>query len=264
MSPNARRAIAGLVGLVSVALMATTALAVSAWRSSSEPVELAPVLAVQAPPVVPVAVAPAVVVPAVPPRRLSAAPVPDADPLQGWAVQIWQRTGIPVPALRAYGRAELRLADEQPRCRVGWVTLAGIGEVESQHGQYQRRTVDDTGRPSRPIVGIALDGDGVARIGDTDGGVLDGDTALDRAVGPMQVLPSTWRRWAADGDGDGLRDPQDLDDASLAAARYLCAAGTVRTDAGWRAAVLSYNASDVYLGEVSAWAGAYARASVAS
>ncbi len=44
----------------------------------------------------------------------------------------------------------------------------------------------------------------------------------DRAVGPMQFLPGTWGRWGSDGDRDGVSDPQDVDDAALAAARYLC------------------------------------------
>ncbi|MBC7640615.1 MAG: murein transglycosylase [Rhodoferax sp.] len=208
--------------------------------------------------------------PAVPPPPVAApsAPVvlreasPRPDPLQGWAVQQAGLTGIPVPALRAYGRTELRLAVERPGCRLGWTTLAGIGEVESDHGRYAGRVVREDGRPDRPVVGVALDGVGVARVGDTDGGVLDGDARLDRAVGPMQLLPATWRRWRADGDGDGVRDPQDVDDAALAAGRYLCATGPMGSDAGWRAAVLAYNDSSAYLSEVAAWAGAYSRASL--
>ena len=196
---------------------------------------------------------------------VSVAPVVAAtsilDPLQDWAQQQSELTGIPVPAMRAYGRVELRLAREQPRCRVGWVTLAGIGKIESDHGRYDGRALGEDGRSSTPIIGIALDGVGVAHIVDSDGGVLDGDAALDRAVGPMQVLPSTWRRWGADGDADGRVDVQDLDDAALAAGRYLCASGSVASDSGWRAAVLSYNASTQYLLDVAAWAGAYATAS---
>ena len=46
---------------------------------------------------------------------------------------------------------------------------------------------------------------------------------LDRAVGPMQFLPASWARYGADGNGDGVRDPHQLDDAALAAAAYLCA-----------------------------------------
>ena len=74
----------------------------------------------------------------------------------------------------------------------------------------------------------------------------------------MQFLPSTWSTWASDGDGDGRQDPQDLDDASLAAARYLCASGQdLATGAGWSAAVRSYNHSDAYVREVYGAASAY-------
>lgn len=44
-----------------------------------------------------------------------------------------------------------------------------------------------------------------------------------RALGPMQFLPGTWSRYAADGDGDGKADVQNVFDASLAAA-VTCAA----------------------------------------
>jgi membrane-bound lytic murein transglycosylase B len=49
------------------------------------------------------------------------------------------------------------------------------------------------GDTTRPIYGIPLDGrDGVAVVRDTDHGKLDGDPNFDRAVGPMQFIPSTW------------------------------------------------------------------------
>ena len=41
----------------------------------------------------------------------------------------------------------------------------------------------------------------------------------------MQFIPSTWRTWQTDGDGDGVADPNDIDDAALAAAGYLCQSG---------------------------------------
>jgi hypothetical protein len=65
--------------------------------------------------------------------------------------------------------------------------------------------------------------------------------------------------WAADGDGDGVLDPQDLDDASLAAGRYLCSAGgDLETGEGWVAAVRAYNHADVYVRAVYDAASAYA------
>ena len=45
------------------------------------------------------------------------------------------------------------------------------------------------------------------------------------AVGWMQFMPDTWLRWGTDGDGDGLADPWDPEDAVFAAARYLAATG---------------------------------------
>ncbi|WP_425274969.1 lytic murein transglycosylase [Streptomyces monomycini] len=39
----------------------------------------------------------------------------------------------------------------------------------------------------------------------------------------MQFIPSTWGSWGADGDGDGVKDPNNMFDAALGTARYLCA-----------------------------------------
>nr|WP_281362125.1 lytic murein transglycosylase [Cellulomonas humilata] len=119
------------------------------------------------------------------------------------------------------------------------------------------------GRPSVPIVGPALDGSGgtaaiPARAEDT---AWHGDAVWSHAVGPMQFLPSTWSRWASDGDGDGAQDPNDIDDAALAAARYLCASGRdLATPEGWQAAVLSYNHDDAYVALVLATANGFATA----
>jgi hypothetical protein len=97
-----------------------------------------------------------------------------------------------------------------------------------------------------------------AAIRDTDGGTLDGDPVWDRAVGPMQFIPGTWARWQADGNVDGRLDPQNAYDASLAAARYLCAADRdLGTPAGLDAAVLSYNNSRSYLSLVRSWLSVY-------
>ena len=112
--------------------------------------------------------------------------------------------GIPATALDAYRRAA---AGSPYACHIGWSLIAAIGRVESNHGRFRGAALDDAGRSSPPIVGIPLNGVGTALIRDTDGGTLDNDTAFDRAVGPMQFIPSTWRRYAADGNGDGRDEP---------------------------------------------------------
>lgn len=169
-------------------------------------------------------------------------------------------SGIPEVALRAYQAAEASLASEDPTCRLPWWLLAGVGRVESGHGQFAGAVLLADGTSSPRIIGIPLDGrPGVATILDTDDGLMDGDTTYDRAVGPMQFIPGTWARWAADGDGDGRSDVHDLDDTALAAGRYLCAAGgDLSTDDGLRRAVFSYNHSDEYVDLVLAIGRAYA------
>ncbi len=189
----------------------------------------------------------------------SASSVPRLD--DRWVSTVAGRTGIGTRALSAYASADLRLGQEEPRCHLSWATLAGIGYVESHHGTIGGRVLGSDGRPGKaPIIGVALSGDGpVDRVADSDGGRLDGDTRYDRAVGPMQFIPATWRRWGGDGDGDSVVDPQDVDDAVYAAARYLCASGgPLDSPVAWRQAVLSYNRSTTYLLDVLAATNTYA------
>jgi membrane-bound lytic murein transglycosylase B len=171
-------------------------------------------------------------------------------------------TGIPRRALAAYVGAARRLEQDDPACRIGWNTLAGIGSSESSHGAFGGATLNRDGVATPSIIGVALDGTGGNRaIGDTDGGDLDGDTSWDRAVGPLQFIPTTWARWGADGDGDGVSNPHDLDDAALAAAQYLCDAGDdLSASDGWSRAVLEYNQSGAYARTVARTATEYAQA----
>src|SRR5215213_880976 len=168
-------------------------------------------------------------------------------------------SGVPFPALAAYRSADDALADADPSCRLDWSLLAGIGRIESNHGRYGGATLGADGVSRPAIIGIPLDGrPGVARITDTDGGLLDGDDVFDRAVGPMQFIPGTWATLGSDGDGDGVADPHDLDDAAMSAAAYLCAgSGDLSTESGARAALLRYNHSDEYATDVLTWARAY-------
>ncbi|MGI5503062.1 hypothetical protein [Lentzea sp. CA-135723] len=188
-----------------------------------------------------------------------------ANPLQEWATRVASKTDIPVRALHAYASADLAMQQEAPACRISWATLAGIGRIESHHGNINGAKLQENGLPSRPIIGIPLDGaPGVKAIHDTDGGRLDGDTTWDRAVGPMQFIPGTWNKWAKRAAGDGLpADPQNIDDAALTAARYLCGGGArdLGTGQGWWQAVLAYNNSVEYGQNVFSGADAYARAS---
>lgn len=190
--------------------------------------------------------------------RMLASPLPLLDLEQLTATAT--RVGIPERALAAYASAALRLREEQPSCNLTWVTLAGVGYVESHHGTIGGRRLLADGRVSEPIIGVPLDGGPEVRaIRDTDGGGYDGDATWDRAVGPMQFIPSTWARWGADGTGDGEADPQHIDDAALAAARYLCASGGDLTAASaWGQAIHSYNRSDAYIRHVLSVANSYA------
>ncbi|WP_328592552.1 lytic transglycosylase domain-containing protein [Saccharopolyspora elongata] len=171
--------------------------------------------------------------------------------------------GIPAPVLAAYQRAERTLARTDPGCGLHWSVLAGIGRIESNHARSGR--LDVNGRTLSPILGPQLaGGPGVAAIRDTDGGRLDGDRAWDRAVGPMQFIPSTWRSHAADGNGDGTRDPHNVFDASLASGQYLCSGGgNLRDRTQLAAAVFRYNHSESYVRSVLSWADAYARGAAA-
>ncbi|MFI5637027.1 lytic transglycosylase domain-containing protein [Streptomyces goshikiensis] len=160
--------------------------------------------------------------------------------------------GIPATVLAAYRRAEQVVGRTDPGCGLRWQLLAAIGKVES--GQARGGQVDAAGTTLRPILGPVLDGNGFANIRDTDRGAYDGDPVYDRAVGPMQFIPSTWAAWGQDADGDGRRDPNNVHDAALAAGRYLCAGSRdLRVGADLDRAVLSYNQSGEYLRTVRSW-----------
>src|SRR3954468_3067935 len=106
-------------------------------------------------------------------------------------------SGIPTTALDAYTRAA---AGED--CGIDWTLIAAIGRVESNHGRFAGAVLHSDGLSNPPVVGIPLTGNGTARIMDTDGGRFDRDPVHDRAVGPMQFIPGTWRAYGADGNGD--------------------------------------------------------------
>ena len=169
-----------------------------------------------------------------------------------------EETGIPARALSAYALAHVSIAQADPECGLDWATIAAIGEIESGHGSHGSSVLRADGIVSPEILGPRLDGTRFAAIRDTDGGVLDGDAEWDRAVGPMQFIPSTWERWGIDANGDGVADPHQIDDAAHATAMYLCASGPMTSAEGWRGAVFSYNHDNDYVDKVARIANEYA------
>ncbi|MFF0035568.1 lytic transglycosylase domain-containing protein [Streptomyces mirabilis] len=180
-------------------------------------------------------------------------PSPSASPTTGTTVSVGEaEAGIPATVLDAYKKAEAELRASKPGCNLPWQLLAAIGKVES--GQARGGRVDASGTTYSPILGPKLDGNGFALIADTDNGAYDGDPAYDRAVGPMQFIPSTWEWAGRDGNGDGKKDPNNVYDAALAAGHYLCRFDRdLSVQSQMNAAILNYNNSTEYLNTVLSW-----------
>jgi hypothetical protein len=83
------------------------------------------------------------------------------------------------------------------------------------------------------------------------------NTSSAGAVGWMQFLPSTWRTYGVDANGDGRRDPYNPTDAICAAANYLREAGG-KSDL--RRALFAYNHAAWYVDEVLLYARQYREA----
>jgi membrane-bound lytic murein transglycosylase B len=168
---------------------------------------------------------------------------------------------IPATALDAYRTASAAAGSVTAACAVEWPILAGIGQVESRHGRIDPgHDLRPNGDVVPPIRGRALDGSGGTQtIPDTDGGALDGDRTWDRAVGPLQFIPTTWSELGRDGNGDGVRDPDNLYDAALTAVAHLCLRepGDYGQRHELRRALIAYNASGRYADDVLAWVDRY-------
>ena len=84
----------------------------------------------------------------------------------------------------------LAVAVAPPGCHLTTPLLAAIGQVES--GNLAGHTLDGH-RVSPAILGPVLDGKQYRAVADTDAGRWDRNQVWDRALGPMQIIPSTWR-----------------------------------------------------------------------
>ena len=171
-------------------------------------------------------------------------------------------TDIPRLVLDAYRQAAA--AVQRRGCVLPWYALAGIGKVESDHGRAQAAKMTITGDLVPPILGPVLDGQNSnALVVDADHGRIDGDpfNQYETAVGPMQFLPATWMRLGRDGNRDGVADPNNIYDAALTAAVYLCRDAPpdqLNTDPALHQAFFAYNHSNTYADEVLALAHIYA------
>src|ERR1700712_344498 len=222
-------------GVWTASLVTTSASVASADKSHSLPDGTrVPTKAIEAPASVPI---PGVVAPAVPQGS------------EDSVVSGASSNGIPAPALAAYQRGAQIIDSADKTCNIPWELIAAIGRVESDHGRYGGNTLTADGVSKPGIYGIALNGkNGTQAIHDTDGGQIDQDPVFDRAVGPMQFIPSTWQVVKVDANGDGKRNPQDINDASLATAVYLCSGSdNLSTRKGQESAVYRYNHSQDYV-----------------
>ncbi|MGG8406660.1 NlpC/P60 family protein [Streptomyces sp. 12297] len=164
--------------------------------------------------------------------------------------------GIPQRMLDAYVTGAGQVTRHVPAC-VGmrWQVLAGIARVESNHAADREITAG--GDISPPITGPRLDGSGVGGnttpFPDTDNGLWDGDSEYERAVGPFQFLPETFRAYGKDGNTDGTVSPHNAVDAAASAAVYLCGNGRdLNNRAELRKAIFVYNHSQAYVDDVIA------------
>jgi hypothetical protein len=133
-----------------------------------------------------------------------------------------------------------------------WQVLAAIGFHESRHGEGRVDAL--TGNVAPPILGPPLDGtNGNARIPDPS--FSDG---WAHALGPMQFIPSTWKRWgslAPNRPAGAMPSPQNAWDSIYSAAAYLC--GGRPSVGNLERAILSYNHSEEYVRWVLAKAADY-------
>jgi cell wall-associated NlpC family hydrolase len=144
----------------------------------------------------------------------------DCTDTSGASVQPQQSgdaNGIPSNYLALYKQAGRQYG-------IPWNVLAGIGWVETHHGQLKAP------------------------------GVLRGENSM-RAGGPMQFIPGTWRSFGVDGNHDGKKDRYDPADAIPAAARYLKHNGAPTR---MRTAIFAYNHLVSYVNNVLSTAQKYA------
>ncbi|MGX6511458.1 hypothetical protein [Rhodococcus sp. SJ-2] len=157
---------------------------------------------------------------------------PPAMPGDGFAILGDGPLAIPELVFYAYRAAEMQLAINSPECGLSWHLLAAIGRLESNHADNGRTDVLGTLAAAR--------------------------TTPDGRVGPMQLPAGAWERFPSDGNADGVTDPQNVFDATLAAGAWACADGApARDEAGEARVAAMFDPSPEYLANVQKWSAAY-------
>ena len=217
-----RRAV--VTSVVSSLALSSVTITAAAVTLTSSPVPRAMPPAADAPGTTsrpPTAVAPADPPPAPPAAQVKDLPVgiPDIELVVADSVRL---DAISDTAVAAYQRAAAVLGSADKQCNLRWTLVAAVGQVVSGHGTTGDSKLGKQGVVKPQLAGDPLRGRDGKRVPDSDAGRLDGDGRFDRPVGPMQLSPATWAVVGVDSDGDGRRNPNDIDDAALAVSVLLC------------------------------------------
>jgi hypothetical protein len=141
--------------------------------------------------------------------------------------------GVSALALKEIPPEYLRLYQQAAgRYGLDWAILAGIGQVECDHGRAPAPSCTQEGAVNSAGAG-----------------------------GPMQFLASTWAKYGVDAEGKGQPDRWNPADAIYGAANYLHASGA---PGNYKAAIYAYNHATWYVEEVENWAAKYRGSSTQS
>ncbi|MDO4631188.1 MAG: hypothetical protein Q4A82_02755 [Corynebacterium sp.] len=178
--------------------------------------------------------------------------------VQDWSQKRAGPYGIPETALRAYAYAAWSASKKN--CNLGWPTLAALGEALSDHGQAHGSMLNDDGTTSIPLRGLNLfDPIHPQEVGDTDAGFFDGDPTKDIPIGPMQIMPSRWEQFNTAVESAGKSNPDNINDAALTLADFLCSVGSPSASDGWANGIQQINANPEFVKHVHAIAKKYSR-----